>query len=137
MAMKYVYWTLGTILLLAVLVFGLQMLASERVEVIELHTLDSNEDEVTTRLWIVDDAGFPYLRVGAGNSAWSERLLAHTEFDVTRADERARYTAVARPEKRERINQLMHEKYTWGDTIIGLIVGTRDRALPLELHRVE
>ena len=135
--MKYLYYILGGLLGLAVILFGLQMLASERVEVIELHTLDTAGAEVTTRLWIVDDAGFPYLRVGAGGSAWLERLQAHSEFEVTRNGNRAHYTAAPRPDKRDRINQLMHEKYTWGDTIIGLMVGTRDNALPVELHRVD
>lgn len=135
--MKYVYWTLGGLLAVAVVLFGLQILASERVEVVELHTLDADNAEVTTRLWVVDDAGYPYLRAGGDGSGWSERLAANIEFEVTRAGNRARYTAVGRADKRDRINQLMHEKYTWGDTLIGLMVNSRDNALPLELHRTE
>lgn len=52
--MKILYWSLGGLLLVALLVLGLQIVASERVEVVELHTLDSAGVEATTRLWVVD-----------------------------------------------------------------------------------
>ena len=44
---------LGTISLIAV-IFLLERLAAERVEVIELHTFSEVNEIVTTRLWIAD-----------------------------------------------------------------------------------
>lgn len=68
--MKFLYWSSGLLLLVAVLVFGLQLAASERVEVVQLHTRDASGEEVTTRLWIVDDAGFQYLRSSNITTSW-------------------------------------------------------------------
>ena len=59
---------------LTTLVFLLQLFASERVEVVDLHTLDQTSKEVTTRLWVVDDGGYQYLRVGSDGSDWFTRL---------------------------------------------------------------
>ena len=55
---------------LALLFVVLERLAAERVEVVELHTLDEAGEPVTTRLWIVDDEGYQYLRVGSDGSGW-------------------------------------------------------------------
>ena len=56
--MKIFRWILGSVVGLVVLVFVLQLVASERVEVVELHTLDEQGEEVITRLWIVDHLGY-------------------------------------------------------------------------------
>ncbi|GIT20680.1 MAG: hypothetical protein CM1200mP40_03620 [Gammaproteobacteria bacterium] len=74
--MKIFRWILGSVVGLVVLVFVLQLVASERVEVVELHTLDEQGEEVITRLWVVDDSGYQYLRVGEGGSGWFSRIQA-------------------------------------------------------------
>lgn len=134
--MKYLYWAIGLLLGIAALFGILQYVASERVEVVELHTLDAEGTEVTTRLWVVDDDGFQYLRVGAEGSGWYSRIQDNGEFDVTRNGERSRYRAEVRAEKSDRINELMQEKYTWGDTLIGILVGSRENSQPIELHQL-
>lgn len=132
--MKTLYWIAGLIFGLVILLFGMQWAASERVEVVELHTTDEAGEAVTTRLWMVDDDGFQYLRVGADGSGWFSRLQANGEFQMTRAGNTATYTAVLRPDKSELINQLMQEKYTWGDSMIAVLAGNRDGSIPVELH---
>lgn len=132
--MKILYWTLGILTLAAVLIFGLQIAASERVEVVQLHTLDEMGEEVTTRLWIVDDAGFQYLRSGDTTSGWAARSLSESGFELTRDGNRDRYMAVPRVDKRDSINALMRAKYTWGDRVIAALVGGRDVSVPLQLH---
>ena len=134
--MKYVGWILGILVVLSLLMAGLQYLASERIEVVELHTLNENGDQMTTRLWVVDDDGYQYLRVGADGSGWFSRIEANNEIQVTRNGTLASYTAELRPEKSERINQLMQDKYTWGDTLIGFLVGSRHGSTPIELHQL-
>lgn len=134
--MKYVYWTLGVLLGLVVALLGLERIAAERVEVVELHTIDAEGEEVTTRLWIVDDAGYQYLRVGADGSGWFSRIQDNGEFDVTRNGERKRYRAEVNTAKSDRINDLMQEKYTWGDSFIAALVGSRDNSQPIELHPI-
>lgn len=132
--MKYLVWGLGGLVALAVLVLGVERLAAERVEVVELHTLDAQGEEISTRLWVVDDAGLAYLRVGAGGSGWFERLSASETVSLTRGGETRRYRPLLRPDKSDRINALLQEKYTWGDDFIAALVGSREGALPIELQ---
>ena len=132
--MKYLLWGLGGLAALAILLLGLQNLAAERVEVVELHTLDTQGTEITTRLWVVDDAGFAYLRVGADGSGWFERLRANETVRLTRGGETRRYRPELRPDKSQRINALMQEKYTWGDSVIATLVGSREGSIPVELQ---
>ena len=116
--MKILRWVLGSVAGLVVLLFVLQIVASERVEVVELHTLDEQGEEVTTRLWIVDDAGYQYLRAGADGSGWLSRIQANGEFEVTRNDRRYKYTAVLREDKSERINELIELKSSSSETYL-------------------
>lgn len=132
--MKYVYWTVGVLFGLVVLLLGLERLAAERVEVVELHTTDENGESVTTRLWVVDDEGYQYLRVGADGSGWFSRIEANEQIQVTRDGITATYTTTLRPEKSDRINELMQAKYTWGDSFIGTLVGSRENSIPIELR---
>ena len=134
--MKFVKWALGGAIGLFILFVGVERLASERVEVVELHTQDEAGETISTRLWVVDDEGYPYLRVGGDGSGWFSRLQANGEIRVTREDETARYTTVLREDKNGRINQLMQDKYTWGDTFIAYVVGGRVGSIPVELHRI-
>jgi hypothetical protein len=134
--MKYLGWAIGLLLTFAILFVGAEKLASERVEVVELHTLDMNNELVTTRLWVVDDEGFQYLRVGSDGSGWFTRLQDSESFQMTRNGQTHTYFAVPRIEKSDRINQLMQEKYTWGDTLIALMVGSREKSIPIEMHSV-
>lgn len=125
---------LGSLVLLVAVLVGVERLAAERVEVVELHTVDAAGDAVTTRLWVVDDDGYQYLRVGADGSGWFSRLKAMDAVELTRAGERAAYTTVLRPDKSERINDLMQSKYTWGDSFIAALVGSREGSIPVELR---
>lgn len=132
---KIVGWTLGILVTVFVGIFALQWVASERVEVVELHTLDYASGEiVTTRLWVVDHDGKAYLRVGADGSGWYARLSATPRISVTRQGVKADYLAVPRPEKSDIVNNLMQAKYTWGDTLIGYLVGSREGSVPIELQ---
>ena len=134
--MKYALWGIGFLLGLALLYGVLQIAASERVEVVQLHTTDEAGEPQVTRLWVVDDENYQYLRVGADGSGWFSRIEATGEFKVTRADVTVTYTAVLRKDKSELVNTLMLDKYTWGDEFISWMVGGRQGAIPIELHPV-
>ncbi len=127
-------YSLGGIVILLLVLLGATQLASERVEVVELHTVDDSGQSLVTRLWLVDDEGFQYLRAGSPGSGWYGRIKASTEIELTRNGETRRYTTVDRPDKREHINQLMKEKYTWGDDFMSAVAGSRNGATPVELH---
>ena len=120
----------------AVVVFGIvERLASERIEVVELHTYDESGQEITTRLWIVDYNGHPYLRTSDDQSGWFTRLNAQQNIKLTRTDNTQTYETTQAPELRDKINTLMHDKYTWGDSFIGAVFG-RDNAIPVKLAMV-
>jgi len=124
------------VLLLIVCFIITYQLAAERVEVVELHTTDDSGASVTTRLWIVDHEGFPYLRSSSESSGWYTRIHANAQFDLTREEEVKSYTALDRRDKAGVVNGLMREKYTWGDRFVEFFMGSRDGSIPLELHEI-
>lgn len=132
--MKIVMGIVVAVLLLALGVLGLQVAASERVEVVELSSQGDDGQFVTTRLWIVDLDGLAYLRAGDEGSGWYRRVSANPVVQLTRNGTAASYRATPRPNLVDRINQLMQDKYTWGDSLIGVLVGERDSAIPIELE---
>ncbi len=134
--MKYLRWGFASLIVLVIVLLGIERLAAERVEVVELHTLDENGEAVTTRLWIVDDDGYQYLRVGADGSGWFSRIESSDSIELTRDGRTSTYTVELRPDKSERINALMQDKYTWGDSFIGAMLGSREGSLPIELHPI-
>ena len=134
--MKSVLWAIGVPASLALVFLAVQTLASERVEVIDLYTTDELGEMQATRLWVMDDEGYQYLRVGADGSGWFDRVLQNGEIKVGRNGTTASYTVVQRPDKSERINDMMQKKYTWGDTFFATMLGSRDGSIPLELHPV-
>jgi len=134
--MKILFWITGIILGLFALFGVVQTIAAERVEVVELHTTDANGDGITTRLWIVDHDGYQYLRVGGDGSGWYSRLQANQQISVTRGESTKPYQIETRPEKETIINELMQNKYTWGDTFFAIVFGGREGSIPIELHEV-
>ena len=135
--MKYLVWVIAVPLGLALAFLVVQTLASERVEVVELYTTDEAGEQQTTRLWVMDDEGYQYLRVGADGSGWFTRMLDNGQFSVQRNGETASYSLVQRPDKSEKINAMMQEKYTWGDSFFATVLGSRDGSIPLELHPLD
>ena len=67
---KIILWTTSTVLGVLVALLSLQMLAYERVEVIELHTIAEDGETYTTRLWIVEHEGLRYLHASMEDSGW-------------------------------------------------------------------
>ncbi|MFT7688177.1 MAG: hypothetical protein ACI9FB_003537 [Candidatus Azotimanducaceae bacterium] len=132
--MKFLYWAIGSMVGVVVLFLILQTAASERIEVVELHTVDEKGETVTTRLWVMDHEGFQYLRVGGDGSGWFSRIQSNESISLTRGGLTKGYKAVTRPEKSDIINKLMLEKYTWGDTFFATLFGGREGSIPIELH---
>lgn len=134
--MKILAWILGTFVGIIVLFLIVQTLASERIEVVQLHTLDDTGETFTTRLWIIDHGGYQYLRVGADGSGWFSRVQSNKLVKVTRGETTKTYTTQPRPDKSQVINELMQKKYTWGDSFIAMLLGGREGSIPIELHAV-
>jgi hypothetical protein len=127
-------WIFLGLLIVAATFAGLERPAAERIEVVELIAANEAGEKRITRLWVVDDEGMAYLRVGADGSGWYDRILMNDSVEVVREGVTAEYRVQARPEKSVRINELMQQKYTWGDTLIGQMLGGREGSIPLELQ---
>lgn len=123
---------LGYAVLLIVLVFGLQIVASESGEVVVLTTTDETGAAQTTRLWVTDHDGSAWLRAGAEQQGWFQRLLKNPQIRVERAGVAAEYRASPEVAARDAINGLMAEKYGWADALIGMMFG-RDDSVPIRL----
>lgn len=131
---KVLKWIFLGLLIVGATFAGLERLAAERIEVVELIAANEVGEKRITRLWVVDDEGMAYLRVGADGSGWYDRILMNDSVEVVREGVTAEYRVQARPEKSARINELMQQKYTWGDTLIGQMLGGREGSIPLELQ---
>lgn len=131
---KVLKWIFLGLLIVGAAFAGLERLAAERIEVVELIAANEVGEKRITRLWVVDDEGMAYLRVGADGSGWYDRILMNDSVEVVREGVTAEYRVQARPEKSARINELMQQKYTWGDTLIGQMLGGREGSIPLELQ---
>ena len=132
--LKVVKWIFLALLLVGAAFAGLERLAAERIEVVELIAADKAGDKQITRLWVADDEGMAYLRVGTDGSGWYDRILLNDSVTVVREGVSAQYRVEARPDKSAWINELMQKKYTWGDTLIGAMIGSREGSIPLELQ---
>ena len=130
---KPLKWTVIVLIIGLGALVGLERLAAERVEVVELLAMDGQGKTQITRLWVVAHGGSAYLRVGADGSGWYDRIQINDTIALVRGGERQEYEVRARPEKSDRINELMQQKYTWGDSLIAAMVGSREGSIPLEL----
>jgi F420H(2)-dependent quinone reductase len=121
----------------AVLLFvGLVYLVSESgTEVVTLRTVDAGGSPVETRVWVVDDDGYAWLRAGLPTVGWLARIEAHPEVEVQRGGRWARFRAVPvhDPAVRDRIHAVIREKYGLPDRFISMIRdGTKSVPIRLE-----
>jgi hypothetical protein len=90
------YLLTGAVVLVVLVLgfFGLVLVASELGgEVIILHT-QTADGEKRTRLWVVDDAGFAWVRAGMSSSGWLARIEGNPIVLVERGGRLIRYRAV-------------------------------------------
>jgi hypothetical protein len=122
----------ASLVAILVLLVGLQMFAAENGEVVVITTRDLTGGEHHTSLWIVDSDGHQWLRSGLATSGWYTRLTQTPSLDLQRHGVRAPFNIEVVPAQLPEINRLMHEKYGWADTYVGLLA-PHDRAVPIRL----
>lgn len=118
--------TVGKLLLLLLVLavgFVVTLAAASELggEVVTLYTRDEGGGETGTSLWVVDHAGFQYLRAGDRTAGWFERLRREPQVRVERDGKAASYQALPSPDMTRSIDELMAEKYGLADRIIGVI----------------
>jgi hypothetical protein len=137
--MKKVTLVVAALLALAVLFVASIFAASEMgSEVVTLTTWEADGSPVETRLWVVDDDGYPWLRAGVPTSSWLLRIEGNPKVQVDRGDAALdlRAVPIRDPERRDRIHALMRAKYGWTDAWISLIRdGSQSLAVRLEEPR--
>ncbi len=129
---RIVVWGVLLALAFAASIYGASELGGE---VVTLRTHDGAKEAVT-RLWVVEDAGFEYLRAGDPGSGWLRRIISDPEVVVERNGVEKRYRAVPimdDPTQPARIHALMREKYGVADRIVSLL---GDRSLSIAVRLV-
>jgi hypothetical protein len=113
---------------------GLYFVMAERVEVVVLHSHDEAGDH-ETRLWVVDDAGTPWLRTGRDNATWLPRIRNNPGVELTRGSETRAHTAqvVEDAEAVARISALTLEKYGWSEQLLRATGGDPGAQLVIRL----
>lgn len=131
--MKLVRILIGIVVALLLLAGGYFAMV-ESGEVVLLETRDAS-GVYETRVWVVDDGGYAWLRTGNPESPWLTRLRANPEVAVTRGGERRDYLALPMedPATRDRINQLTLEKYGTAEKILRALMMDPTRATPIRL----
>lgn len=130
---KGLSWFIGAVLGLALAAFALQIIASESGEVVVLETR-AGDSFASTRLWVVEDEGWLWLRSGGEGSGWYRRLVADPNVTLKRAGTQSAYRAHPQADRIQRINELMAAKYGWRDTVVGWFVGDRSHDVPVRLE---
>ncbi len=130
--MKLAVRLIGALVAVVVVLFVVQILASESGEVVVITTTDATGAQHETHVWIVDNDGHAWLRSGSPKSAWYARLKETPTLELERAGTRSEYTVTAVPAKRAELNALMREKYGWADAYIGFFI-SRAEAVPIRL----
>jgi hypothetical protein len=120
----------------AVLIVLVLYLASESGEIVVLQTPNLEKGGIReTRLWVVDHAGTPWLRAGNPKSAWFLALSEQPQVVLIRGEDALQMIAEPKPEERDTINDLMHQKYGWADSLVCLL-SPRDTKVPVKLEPV-
>jgi hypothetical protein len=130
--MKLLFRAIGAVVAIVVVLFVVQIVASESGEVVKVTTVDMSGGQHETHLWVVDHDGHAWLRSGSPTSGWYARLKATPTLDLERNGERAEYTITVEPTQVETINGLMHQKYGWADTYIGYFID-HSKSVPIRL----
>jgi hypothetical protein len=126
---------LAALVAVLVLLLGGYLVMAESGEVVVLETQDAAGTHAT-RVWVVDDAGFAWLRTGDAKAGWLVRIRANPEIAVTRGGERRAYRAVLVEDAatRDRINALTLEKYGLAEEILRAMMMDPAGATPIRLE---
>jgi len=113
-------------------VWDLGRQATRDVAILHVSDVDNTDRYVT--LWAVEDAGSIWLRAARRDRTWLGWLSKHPNVELELDGESGSYTAEVfdRPEARERVDELMREKYQWADWLREQILG--DDTVPVRLE---
>jgi hypothetical protein len=130
--MRIVFRVVLALLALQGVVVAVEVIASESGEVVVVQTRDAYGAPPATRHRIVYEGGRGWVRAGNPQSSWLLNIQQNPAVTVTRGETTAPYTAVPDVASRDRVNELMRDKYGWADMYIDALFGRED-ATPIRL----
>jgi hypothetical protein len=104
-------------------------------EVAVLYTIDGAGKTYTNRVWVLDHGHEVWIRALDPTSEWYDRMLNHPEVELQRGESIAKYHAIPRVERRERINALIADQYRWAEWLLSKIED-HEQAIPILLDPV-
>lgn len=131
---KFLWGSAIAALLLVALVASVFVASEAGEEIVVVRTRAADGSPRETRLWVVDDGGFAWLRSGQ-ESGWLDRIREDPSVEMVRGGETRRYRAVPVPDEdtRERIHALMREKYGLADRWISFTI-PREASVAIRLE---
>ena len=120
----------------ATFMLSIILVSEAGTEVVTIETEEPDGSVRRTRLWVVDDGNFAWLRAGMGPVPWLEQATAKGTLVMTRNGDRDVYKVDVfdDPVSRKRIHAMMREKYGAKDRYIDLI-RDGDRSVAVRLER--
>lgn len=121
------------VLAVVVLMTGISAM-SPSSEVVVLTSSDASGQGYDTPLWVVENDDGLWLRAGNPDSEWLGRVRENPQIELERGDQTLRYRAVLVDEdaSRERVNELMAEKYGASNSMVSLW-GDHGVSIPIRL----
>jgi hypothetical protein len=124
---------------IAILVLPLAVLAHLAAieigrEVVTLRTPLADGASREIRLWIVDDAGTPWLH--SGGAEWRRTFDGDPIVEVERVGDVRRYRAHAVPGPHPRIDQLLRAKYGRADRWVRFVSPCGEHTVPVRLEPI-
>ena len=104
-------------------------------EVIVLRTEEADGSWHETRLWIVDEGGFPWLH--GGNSRWMHNLRARAAVEIERDGDTSRYRAHPVSGPHPRIDELLREKYGLADRWVRFVGADTESTTVVRMEPLE
>ncbi|MBL4573746.1 MAG: hypothetical protein JKY86_11820 [Gammaproteobacteria bacterium] len=125
--MKYVYWFLGLLVGIPVLLIAIPIAASELGgEVVTLERPEEAGEPSRIRIWIVDNEGASWIEHGDSDSYWMDHLQTSNEVILDRGGQTQSYEGTADPDSHDLYHDLRRQKYSWADQLIELFSGGRE-----------
>jgi hypothetical protein len=122
--MKYVYWFLGILVGIPVLLIAIPIVASELGgEVVTLERAEEDGESSQIRIWIVDNGDASWIEHGDAESYWMRHLQTSDEVILDRGEQTQSYEGTPDPDSHQLYHDLRRTKYGWADQLIELFSG--------------
>lgn len=122
--MKIVYWVLGALGGIAILLIVVPLAASELGgEVVTLERAETDGEPSRIRIWIVDRNGDSWIEHGDAGSYWMNHLQTSAQLVLVRDGESRVYEATTDADAHDLYHDLRRQKYGWADQLIALLGG--------------